>query len=279
MRIGQDIAPALTAALKRLGLDTIDGAFGFSGGEDLVKPGLGHRKRTRFTVTDESGQTHQLYIKRYQPEGLLARFKRWVTYGPAMSPAAIEFDNIQAARAAGVPTMQALVASEQWGAFGSAMSYIIVTEVPGEKLESIICGFLDDNTAAPQAVEAFTLSLADAVRKFHAAGYVHRDLYCCHLFADRHAGEFEFYLIDLARAFRPKWRRGRWLVKDLAQLKFSMPRARWSNQYWDQFMRRYLDSDDEQIIETWNRRIGRKVRWMQRRTRRKLNRNIESADV
>ena len=279
MRIGQDIAPELTAELKKLGLDTVDGAFAFSDGEDLVKPGLGHRKRTRFTVTDESGQTHELYIKRYQPEGLLARLKRRLTYGPAMSPAAIEFDNIQAARAAGVPTMQALVASEKWGALGSAVSYIIVTEVPGEKLESIISEFLDDNAATPEAIEAFTLSLADAVSKFHATGYVHRDLYCCHLFADRSGGEFEFYLIDLARAFRPKWRATRWMVKDLAQLKFSMPRKRWANPYWDQFMRRYLDSDDEQLIGTWNRRIGRKVRWMQRRTRRKLNRNSESADA
>ena len=267
-------------ALKKLGLDTLDGAFGFSDGEDLVKPGLGHRKRTRFTVTDESGQTQRLYIKRYQPEGLLARFKRWATYGRRMSPAAIEFDNIQAAHAADVPTMHALIASEQWVALGAAVSYIIVTEVPGEKLESIISDFLDDNAAnAPEAIEAFTLSLADAVSKFHATGYVHRDLYCCHLFADRHSGQFKFYLIDLARAFRPKWRSTRWLVKDLAQLKFSMPTARWSDQYWDQFMRRYLGSNDEHLIGTWNRRIGRKVRWMQRRTRRKLNRNTESADA
>ena len=279
MRSAPDIRPELMAGLEALGLDTVDGAFVFSDGEDLVKPGLGHRKRTRFSVADESGQTHRLYIKRYRPEGFSARFKRWATYGRRMSPAAIEFDNIQAARTAGVPTMDALLCGEQWGAFGGAVSYIIVTEVPGDKLESVISGFLDDNADKPEAVEAFTLSLADAVKKFHATGYVHRDLYCCHLFGDRRSCQFEFYLIDLARAFRPKWRTRRWLAKDLAQLKFSMPHKRWARQYWDQFMRRYLDSDDEQLIAGWNRQIGRKVRWMQWRTRRKQNRNSESTDA
>ena len=46
----QDISPLL-AALKREGLDTVYGAFAHKGGQELVKKGLGHRSRTRLSIT------------------------------------------------------------------------------------------------------------------------------------------------------------------------------------------------------------------------------------
>lgn len=67
--------------------------------------------------------------------------------------------------------------------------------------------------------------VAPVVRRLHAAGFVHRDLYWSHWFAERldpAAGEPA--LIDVERVFRPRWRRRRWLVKDLAGLVASWPR-------------------------------------------------------
>jgi len=58
---------------------------------------------------------------------------------------------------------------------------------------------------------------ADVVRRLHACGLVHRDLYLCHLFV--RPGETDVTLLDLARLTRTRSRRRR--VKDLAALVHS----------------------------------------------------------
>ena len=66
--------------------------------------------------------------------------------------------------------------------------------------------------------------LARFVTAFHQTGLTHRDLYLCHVFAELDPSGRQpprFSLIDLARTHRLRWRRTRWLVKDLAQLDFS----------------------------------------------------------
>ena len=63
--------------------------------------------------------------------------------------------------------------------------------------------------------------VAEIVRRLHAAGYNHRDLYCCHFLIKEPApGQFDIRLIDLQRVQRRRWLRRRWIVKDLAQLAF-----------------------------------------------------------
>jgi hypothetical protein len=64
--------------------------------------------------------------------------------------------------------------------------------------------------------------VAPQVRRLHAAGIVFRDLYWNHLFArDLHADAVLF--LDVERVFRPRCRRRRWIVKDLAGLLASAP--------------------------------------------------------
>jgi heptose I phosphotransferase len=87
-------------------------------------------------------------------------------------------------------------------------------------------------------------TVADVARRFHAAGYNHRDFYCGHLFVREPApGRFEIRLIDLQRVqCRRRWRR-RWIVKDLAQLAWSLPGEQISCSRRMAFMRRYLGVD------------------------------------
>ena len=271
MRVGKDIDPALLDALVRMGLDSVEGAFAFRGGEDLIKENLGHRRRTRFTLTDESGCAHELYLKRYEREDLSDRLKRWWTYGVRTSPAEVEFDNIEAISASGIPTMQAVICGQQWGLLDAKRSYLIVTAVPGCKLEKCVSQFLDDNAEKPEVLWTFTLSLANLVRKVHEAGYVHRDLYTAHIFLNELDDRMEMHLIDLGRVFEPKCRKFRWRVKDLAQLKYSMPRTRWAEKYWDPFMQHYLGEPDGRTLRQWNRWIGAKAARMHRRRYRKQN--------
>lgn len=271
MRTGSDVSPALLAALRRERLDSVEGAFAYGGGDDLVKPGLGHRRRTRLTLTDAAGGRHELYLKRYHREALPARLRRWWTYGIRTSPAEVEFDNIEAIRAAGVGTMQAVACGSEWGTLDARRSYLLVTAVPGRKLDDIVWNFVELNADRPEGMWTFTLSLAAAVRRFHEAGFVHRDMYACHVFLDESSGAMQWRLIDVARVFAPRWRRVRWRVKDLAQLVYSMPRSRWTEPYWPGFLRAYLGDADERTARRWDRLVQRKVAAMRRRNWRKQN--------
>jgi hypothetical protein len=264
VRTGKDISPDLLEAIRDKGLDTLEGAFGYTEGEELSKPGLGHRRRIRFSLTDRSGKGHTLYLKLYDRERTSGRLRRWWTYGGETSPADVEFDNIEALRSAALPTMQAVVCDR-----GGARSHLIVTSVPGKKLEACMKGFVEAHSGSPQIIEAFTLDLARLVRKFHSLGYVHRALYFSHVFLDESDGKVQLHLIDLARAFVPRWRRKRWQIKDLAQLKYSAPSEVWVSSCWEKFLREYLDCDERWKNWWWNWRIDLKVAMMRIRRGRK----------
>ena len=244
-------------AVRGAGLDTVAGAFAYGGGEDLDKPNLGSRRRTRLTVTDAAGQDRELYLKRYGPRRWIDALRRRWTGASAGSPAEIEFDNVCAARAAGVATMQAVVAGSEGGRWGGGRSYIVVTAVPGEALERCGEAFLDRH-GDDGAVAELTTNLAGLVRTLHQAGWVHRDLYASHVFLDESHGRQDLYLIDLARMFAPRRRQFRWRVKDLAQLKYSMPPA-WVENYWDAFLADYLGADAGSQRQRYDRAVNRKV--------------------
>ena len=258
----------LTDAIKAAGLDTVEGAFAYEGGEDFDKPGLGHRRRTRIIIFDEadeadkSGQSHTLYLKRYGREPLKTRLGRFMATGKFTSAAETEFANIKAARAAGIATMIPVVC----GADSSGRSYIVVTNVPGEALERCIDDYLAVSDVP--AVEKFTKDLATLVSKLHGHRLAHRDLYACHVFLDLTPQGPQLYLIDLARLFSPRIRFFRWRVKDLAQLKFSMP-DKWIEKYWPLFLDIYL-AGSQPIRACYEKAIARKVTWMENRTRRKV---------
>lgn len=66
-------------------------------------------------------------------------------------------------------------------------------------------------------------ALLALVTRFHAAGFIHRDLYLQHVLVRARDGEL--VLIDVGRARRrTSWRR-RWYVKELASLLHSTPRS------------------------------------------------------
>ncbi len=262
----------LWATLVAQGLDSVDGAWAYGGGRDLVKAGLGQRRRTRLEMVDSVGRSQTLYMKRYGRETLSQQVRRALTYGLGTSPAGVEFDQILAVRQSGVPTMQALVAGEEVGLLSATRSYLIVDQVPGEALERCFPAVCDRGDE--QLVETITLRLAILATRFHRAGLAHRDFYASHIFLDETSDGPELYLIDLARVFSPQpLRRFRWQAKDIAQLKYSMP-STWVDRYWPIFLEAYWSGmNSNQSMERWGRAIDRRVRAMQRRQRRKAGRN------
>lgn len=259
----------LTPLIKRHGLDTLAGAFAYAGGDDLVKAGLGTRRRTQIELQCDDEQVVRVYLKRYGCEPPVWQLRRMLTYGWRTSPGRVEFENIELVQQTGVATMSALACGHEHGLLRCRRSYVIVTEVPGDALERSMGEFLSSHDAA--AIAEFTDKLAELTRKFHAAGLVHRDYYASHVFMHECDGRVELYLIDLARVFRPRWRKFRWRVKDLAQLKYSMP-PQWGDEYWDAFLAAYLgeEAGDEKL--RYAGAIDAKVRRMQRRDHRKAAR-------
>jgi len=255
------------------GLDSVDGAFAYGGGEDLVKPGLGTRRRTRIELTGSDGSPRTLYLKRYGPERPGDRWRRLRTYGRC-SPASVEFDSIRAAQACGVSTMDAVAMGHEMGCCGlfAQRSYLVVTSVPGDALER--CG--QEFFAAHRSdggAEQLTSELARQVAALHAGGLVHRDLYAAHMFLHESADGIELNMIDLARIFAPRWRMFRWRVKDLAQLKYSMP-ADWVDACWEAFLDAYFDRCSGDRVK-YSRAIDRKAASIRSRAERRAQRSSQ----
>jgi heptose I phosphotransferase len=241
------------------GLGSVDGAFAFSQGQDLSKPDLGSRRRTRLTVTDSQGRRHELYLKRYGPG------RWWQRLGKFTSPAQTEFEAIRRVRQAGVPTMREIVVGYECPLM-DGRSFLVVSAVPGESLER---GGVKWFTHADAAIAGvMTDRLAAVVRTLHQAGLVHRDLYACHVFVHDDDEAADLYLIDLARVFRPRWRTFRWRVKDLAQLYYSMPEC-WVENHFRRFLLYYLGRERAGQLDRWQRAILRKSESIRRRQLRK----------
>ncbi len=258
----------LLAALREAGLDTVEGAFGYGAGEDMTPDGLGHRGRFRLHLECDDGTRRELYMKRYAREPLSWRWERWRVYGPGRGAAQIEFDNLLAAHAAHLPTMDHAACGEEIGREGVRRGFVIVSAVPGEALEQAAEPFLERCASDPARAADFTARLASLVRSLHGAGYVHRDLYSSHVFLHEREGGIELRLIDLARMFAPRFRTFRWRVKDLAALQYSMP-PHWVQGSWDAFLGGYLPHASPAHRARWRGAIDAKTAYMRWRIGRR----------
>ena len=272
--------PQEEALLRREALDSVGGAFACSVGERMDKPGLRHRERLRLRLTDDAGREVHWYLKRYGPP--LAETGAHHCCGGAhdaghVSPAEAELTNIGLLTKAGVPTMRPIAFGSQKDMWGTVRSYLIVEAVPGDALERCFDDYFARHRRDAAAMAAFNAALVDLVAKLHAAGLAHRDLYASHVFLQESPGGAKLHLIDLARAFAPRWRRFRWRVKDLAQLKYSMP-ADWADIYWDDVLDQYLAR-----LGGRRRRLAaavdRKVAAMRRRGRGRRKRRGGAAEI
>lgn len=243
-------------ALRSAGLTDLDAVFRLESGQSLTKPGLpAHRRRDRIDVAGRA-----FYLKRYQP-GLgrrLARVLRCVRYG---GEAADEWHALYRLANGGVPVPEPVLLGES-SSRGAARGCVGLGELPdAESLEKWLPR-VEPSLRPGERAELFS-RLAEFVSHFHSLGTVHRDLYLCHIFIRWQPGQGRpmFWLIDLARVFRPvAWRRRRWVVKDLAQLRHSLG-AMISPDEWTAFLASYADGSADpafaRAIETKAARIGR----------------------
>ncbi|MCP4449838.1 MAG: hypothetical protein GY809_00130 [Planctomycetes bacterium] len=214
------VAKDFKQAFDRLGMTSVDGVFVFSQGQELVKANIASfRSRTAFD-TSEPASTH--FLKRYDHAPLRVQIKNWLQGRKRRSNSMIELEPIVRLGAQGIGVPRPVAHGQTWHGLFEARSFLVTEKIPNaESLEKRLppC-FASKSQINLKAQRDFFRILAQFVRRFHDLGYRHRDLYLSHIFRNRQG---ELFLIDLARAFQPKLRKERFLIKDLAQLHFSLP--------------------------------------------------------
>ncbi len=214
------VMPEFAAVLRQHRLDSIEALFAAKSDTPLDKPGLDHwRARLRVTVRDDSGDS-VFYIKRY--ENPPARAAREASRVGVKSIAGVEWHWIEQLSLAGIPSVQAVALGEAFDGSRETRSVLVTAAVPGESMESLAPKWRQGKRSSARR---WLAPVANVVSKLHRSGYVHRDLYLCHIFLNETATQdAAIRLIDLQRMLRPKWNMKRWIVKDLAALNYSAPK-------------------------------------------------------
>ena len=244
------IEPGFEALLRSHGISRLDDLFDDDnlrthGAHRLDKPGL-DAWRSRWRLQLDSGTTDgqtTVYIKRFDHPPVGARREVARSGSGARSLAGVEWNWTHRLMQDGIPCVTPVAIGEQFVGTREVRSVLITREVPGQSLEAWC------RTWTPSDRRDWVpliRPLAHLIRRFHQAGYVHRDLYLSHLFYEARTGRHgtlspeAFCMIDLQRVRRPTLSVRRLVIKDLASLNYSTPNRLVSNNDRLRWFRHYL---------------------------------------
>lgn len=219
------VDPEYRSALDKHGLTSHDTVFSFQAAQNLTKKNLApFRMRLQFEI-DLPGSTEPttVFLKRYNSPPVTAQFSNWLAARCRKSCAMHEYDIMIALAAVGIGAPKPICCGEQWGPLFEKRSFILTVRIPDAKaLERKLprCFNVPPTKENLQRRREFIAKLAGFIKKFHETGYRHRDLYFSHIFYGEKGG---FFLIDLARVFKPRVLKRRFQVKDLSQIYYSAP--------------------------------------------------------
>ena len=249
------IDPDYRTALGRLGLTSVEAVFSFDAAMNLDKKNLASfRSRLQFEIDSPgSSQPTTVFLKRYDSPPAAHQLRNWLTVRARKSCGALEYAVTSELSAAGIGTPKPICYGEQWATLFEKRSFIITEKIAdAEALERRLppCFSGPETTENLERRRAFIVRLARFIKKFHETGYRHRDLYFSHIF---YSDRGSFFLIDLARAFRPIVLGRRFQIKDLAQVYYSAPGRHFSRTdrlrfYVGYAGRRELTADDKVFL-------------------------------
>lgn len=264
----------------------------------LAKPGLGGRERWRWELapaghaanegidspvtlpttpheSDSDAAGEVLFVKRYLDTPLRAQLDRIRRQRGRHSRAWWEFSLSKELAQARIGAPRAVAFAEEMDGRMERRSAVVLERVPGEAFDRLWPRLEVQRapvTLGPLRHE-LTVRLARFVAAFHSTGLCHRDLYLCHVFAEIDALARvapRFALIDLARGWRPRLRRMRWIIKDLSQLDVSARALRASRSDRLRFLLAYLGLQRGARRTRWyvRRIVGRSRRVLARQARK-----------
>jgi hypothetical protein len=240
------------------------------------------------------------YLKRHRASYWIQWLRRLITGRKPNLPGPHEAEMAERLKRVGVPTPELIAFGSQFGPGARGSSVVLTREVPNAVQLDHLLVAIDRSALGERAkrllIRGLIMQVADLARRFHRAGYNHRDFYLCHFLAQRlppcrvcghgvdtrvvlPAGDaaaraaFDLVLIDLQRVlYRPPFRL-RWIVKDLAQLNYSAPAGIISRTDRLRFLKAYLGINRIRWYHRWlirwivfkTARIGRHDRRLQLR--------------
>lgn len=231
----------------------------------LTKPGLQGRERWRWRLDRDGDEV--LYVKRYNRTPASEQIDRIRRQSARHSRAWWEFHQSAELERQYIPAVRAIAVAEEMRPPLELHSAVLFERAPGDAFDRTWT-----RLAVAGAPVTYGLARHDVTRRlarfisaFHQTGTCHRDLYLCHVFTELDPdGSLPpgFTLIDLARTHRPRWRRLRWIIKDLSQLDTSARQIGASRTDRLRFLVAYLALEPS----------AARVRWYARRVVRKSNR-------
>jgi len=232
-------------AFMELGLKGIDDIFAFNCAKELVKDNLaGYRSRLQFeTDTAGPGPTTTMFLKRYERPPKLVQLKNWLQHRRRISCGLCNCEPAKELSKAGIAVPRTISYGQEWGLLFEKRSFIITEKIPNAvSLERRLPRYFDRPGSVEDIRDArkFIGRAANFIRRFHDTGFRHRDLYFCHIFYNDND---EFYLIDLARVFKPLFLCERFRIKDIAQIHYSAPGCYFSNSDRLRFYLGYVGSE------------------------------------
>jgi hypothetical protein len=210
------------SALASLGLDTVAGAFAYSG-EGFLRT---HANRDNFhVVATLDGRVYDLFMKRHRAFEIREALKLLMARSPLRSAGRREWENILRMGPLGIPTMRPVAVGEKKWLFIERRSFLITERIPDAvPMDDFLrerCGGAA-SLGALRAKRALLWDVGSLVRRLHGAGLTHMDLYLNHVFVrETPSGDRVLHLIDLQRVAKRWLFRRRWIVKDLAALLYS----------------------------------------------------------
>ena len=208
---------------------------------------LKDRENWRLELHGPHASTRGVYLKKHHIRTLATRLRAKLGLGPGETAARTEARNVRHLAADGIDAMCLVAYGEQLHDDGRLESFVLTDELRGYvQLDHFLAKRfaqreLFRTVPSRPDLDALIRRVAEVASKFHAAGYNHRDLYCCHFFIkEPEPGRFDIKLIDLQRVQHRRRFRRRWIVKDLAQLAYSAPRDRIKCTQKMAFMHHYL---------------------------------------
>jgi hypothetical protein len=181
--------------------------------------------------------------------GIRLHLKRFTPHPTAKDPARLEAAGYRALRRRGIPTADVVA----WGRY-NLRGFIITRDLSGFRPA-------DKLIEAGASFEQFLVPTAQLAAKLHGAGLHHRDLYLCHFLARWGENKnLDLRLVDAARV-RPlpgPLTRRRWIVKDLAQFRYSTLALPISEAQRDRWLEHYALRTGIARLDTLRKSIARK---------------------
>jgi hypothetical protein len=247
------VEPAWGETLRAIGLPDAMSVFE----HPKIVPWRRIRERENCTLdaTHADGRPIRLHIKRFNASRL--------------DPAADEVAGIKLLNQAGIASTPVV----GWGRLPEGRGFLITEDLagyaPADKL-------LSDGVPFDSLLEP----TADLAARLHASGLHHRDLYLCHFFIrmdDQRPGDLR--LIDAARVRKlPRFFSRRWIVKDLAQFRYSTQAHAIDDAARQQWFDRYASQQKLKRASSLLSRVVAKTRWIERHDR-KLKASQPERDV